>query len=552
MQHHRLTQGSPEWHAHRINHFNASDAPAMMGCSPYKTRTELMTELATGLAKDESAFKQRIFAAGHRFESLARQLAEEIAGEELFPVVGTNGKLSASFDGINMLEDTAWEHKSLNDRLRSVLPVDGIGDGALLPLDYRVQMEHQLIVSGAVRCLFTASKWDDEGNLVEARHAWYVADPQLHEQILAGWDQLEADLATFTPASPEAPKAVGRTPDNLPALHIEVTGAVTASNLDAYAEHALTVFKGINRKPETDQEFADAERTAKWCGDIEQRLAAVKQSVLGQTESIDSVFRTLDQLSAEARSTRLELERVVKAQKDAIKAAVVAEAQAELNQHLLELNAKLGRGVTVSVQANLADATKNKRTIASLRDSVATALATAKVEATNLANAYTRSLRLFDELAAGNEFLFADLAQLVRRDPDAIAHVVKQRIEAHQQKLADAAAEKQQADVRAYEAAQLEKVAAATPPVVERLAGAPAANADLALDGGDGGPVLTMTEINKALGLVASVELLASLGFSPVRIERNARLYRLADMPDICAGLAAHIAAVPAKLRAAA
>ena len=26
-----LIQGSAEWHAHRANHFNASDAPAMLG-----------------------------------------------------------------------------------------------------------------------------------------------------------------------------------------------------------------------------------------------------------------------------------------------------------------------------------------------------------------------------------------------------------------------------------------------------------------------------------------------------------------------------------------
>ena len=35
-------QGSPEWAAHRAKHFNASDAPAMLGCSPYMTRSELL------------------------------------------------------------------------------------------------------------------------------------------------------------------------------------------------------------------------------------------------------------------------------------------------------------------------------------------------------------------------------------------------------------------------------------------------------------------------------------------------------------------------------
>ena len=38
----QLTQGSPEWHAHRAKHFNASDAAAMLGISPYMSRDELL------------------------------------------------------------------------------------------------------------------------------------------------------------------------------------------------------------------------------------------------------------------------------------------------------------------------------------------------------------------------------------------------------------------------------------------------------------------------------------------------------------------------------
>ena len=37
-----LVQGSPEWHAHRAAHHNASDAPAMLGVSQYNSRTQLL------------------------------------------------------------------------------------------------------------------------------------------------------------------------------------------------------------------------------------------------------------------------------------------------------------------------------------------------------------------------------------------------------------------------------------------------------------------------------------------------------------------------------
>ncbi|MEG2048480.1 MAG: endonuclease, partial [Comamonas sp.] len=62
-----LVQGSADWHTHRRNHFNASDAPAMMGCSPYKKRSELVKELATGIVPEVDAATQRRFNDGHQF-----------------------------------------------------------------------------------------------------------------------------------------------------------------------------------------------------------------------------------------------------------------------------------------------------------------------------------------------------------------------------------------------------------------------------------------------------------------------------------------------------
>ena len=61
-----LIQGSQEWLAYRASHFNASDAPAMMGCSPYKTRAELLREMHTGVAADVDIATQKRFDNGHR------------------------------------------------------------------------------------------------------------------------------------------------------------------------------------------------------------------------------------------------------------------------------------------------------------------------------------------------------------------------------------------------------------------------------------------------------------------------------------------------------
>jgi putative phage-type endonuclease len=191
MQIHELTQGSPEWHAYRAEHFNASDAPAMMGCSPYRSRTELLYERHTGLVAEVDRMTQSRFDDGHRFEALARPLAEELVGTDLYPVTGSLGEFSASFDGITMVGDVAWEHKTLNDDIRMCESADQLG------LHYRVQMEQQLMVSNAERCLFLATKWDDAGDLIDERHFWYTPNEALRAEIIAGWAQFEADLAAY-------------------------------------------------------------------------------------------------------------------------------------------------------------------------------------------------------------------------------------------------------------------------------------------------------------------------------------------------------------------
>ena len=114
-----LAQGSAAWHQHRATALNASDAPAMLGISPYKSRAELVRERATGIGPEVTPEQQRIFDRGHRIEALARPQAEAVIGEDLSPCVGTSGKFSASFDGITFTGDTATHGGRQPARLRS-------------------------------------------------------------------------------------------------------------------------------------------------------------------------------------------------------------------------------------------------------------------------------------------------------------------------------------------------------------------------------------------------------------------------------------------------
>ncbi len=436
---HTLIQGSPEWMAYRSQHFNASDAPAMMGASPYKTRAELLREVWSGIAPEVDAATQRRFDAGHRAEALARPLAEAIVGEDLYPVTGSNGRLSASFDGLTLAEDVAFEHKSINAEIRAAF--DQIGTIAPqhrdevgcreLPLQYRVQMEQQLHVSGAERVLFMASSWDAEGNLVEELHCWYYPDAELRAAILKGWDQFAADLAAYVPPAIEEPAPVGKASDTLPALRIEVTGQVTASNLAEFKATALTAIQSVNRSLKTDQDFADAEKSVKWCEEVESRLKAAKEHALSQTETIDALFKAIDDIAAEARRVRLDLDKLVKARKTEVKEEAVAAARKALDAHIAKLNGEIAPMRLPGMVADFAGAIKGLRSIASMQDALDTTLAQAKIAADDAARLVRANAAVFREKAEGLEFLFADLGQVIHKAPDDFALLVQARIDAH-------------------------------------------------------------------------------------------------------------------------
>ncbi|MEA5123265.1 YqaJ viral recombinase family protein [Xanthomonas floridensis] len=562
-----LIQGTPEWHAHRATHLNASDAPAMLGCSSYKTRAQLVREVATGIGEEYDDATLQRFADGHRYEALARPIAEQIIGEDLYPCVGEDGKYSASFDGLSLLEEVAFEHKSLNDDLRRAM-VDGC-TGADLPLQYRVQMEHQAMVSGAARVLFMASKWRGD-ELVEERHCWYAPDPELRARISAGWEQFEADVAAYEHVEKAEPVASGRAPETLPSLHIAVTGMVTASNLADFKASAMAVLSGINRELQTDDDFANAEQTVKWCKGVEDRLEATKQQILGQTADIDAVFRTIDEVAAEARRVRLELDKLVKVEKDNRRTQIVATGVQSVRDHYASINAGLeahALAAPASLQADIGAVIKGKKSISSMLDAVGTAAANAKVAASQQAERVRANVRVLEMEMGTFAGLFHDRVQLcATKSPEDLRNLItariteqqrvdEQRLEAQREKIRQEEAaklareqeEREAAQRRADAQAEAARVAAAVPapapaavsapvPVAAAPAALPPALSQAVKSSAAPAPAqvvrIKLGDINaKIAPLTITADGLAQLGFLPLTIERASKLYDAAQLP---------------------
>jgi hypothetical protein len=293
-------------------------------------------------------------------------------------------------------------------------------------------------------------------------YVWVKPDAEWFARIRDGWEQFARDLAAYVLPEAAAPAPVGKAPDLLPALRIEVTGAVTASNLAEFKATALGAIRSVNRTLKTDQDFADADKAVKWCGDVEARLKAAKEHALSQTADIEALFRALDEIGAEAKTVRLDLDKLVTRRKTEVKEEAVAKARRAFDEHVASLNAELAPMRLQPVPADFAGAIKGLRSIASMQDALDTTLAGAKIAADAQARGIRHNVANFKGTTGGNSALhalFPDLHQLVHKAADDFSAVIDARIAKHradeaareQERQADEAARIAAAEKRARE-----------------------------------------------------------------------------------------------------
>lgn len=556
MQIHNLKQGTPEWKAYRAERRNASDAPAMMGCSPYCTRNDLLKQVATGMTTEVDAGTQSRFDDGHRFEKLSRGLAEEIVGEELYPVTGSLGLLSASFDGITMDGETVWEHKSLNKDIRAA------ESAAHLGAHLRIQMEQQLLISGAKRCLFLATKWDNNDHLVEKKFFWYESDAKLRAEIVAGWEQFEIDLASYAPTE-YAAKPAAEPIMQLPALAIHIKGEVTLSNLPQFKQKADAFIASIKTDLLTDEDFANAEATIRFCDGAEKSLEQAKAAAIAQTADIDELMRTVDHISAQLRDKRLLLTRTVKDKKELLKADILNKVKRAFDDHVAALEKEIVPLRLIFQNRDFAGAMKNKRTLATLQDAVDTELANGKITVDAIAKAVRGRLTWYRANVGEYECLFADLQTVIQKPDEDFQLLVNTRIADQKAKEAKKLAEAQTAATAAVELA----AAQATPQGAELSPAAQALNEEQGaartaamhpalatavapiatvrpVTSPKTPPTLRLGEIAERLGFSLTAEFLRMLGFAPAGRDKAAVLYHEGHFPLICQALVHHVQSI--------
>lgn len=565
-----LTQGSQEWLDVRAKHLTASEAPAMLGLSKYKTRSELMREKSTGIAPEIDAATQRRFDAGHEAEAATRKWAEDMIGEDLYPTTGSavvDGlHLLASFDGINLDETICWENKLWNAEFAKMV------DAGIVPDTHWPQLEQQLLVSGAEKVLFTVSDGDSQ-----ITYVWYESIPERRTRLIAGWKQFMAELQNYQHVETAKP-APGRAPETLPALHVEVTGMVTASNLAQFKETALAVFKSINTDLQSDADFANAEKTVKWCKEVEDRLEQTKQHALSQTTSIEELFRTMDGIKEEARTVRLTLDKLVKTEKESRKAEIIVNARKAIEEHVQNLNVRIGGNwMPAASAAAFAEAIKGLKSLDSMREKVGNALRDMMFDASQMADRIEANRKSLTGEAHDWMFLFPDFQAVCQKAVEDFAALLSMRVTNHkaaeekrleaereriraeerakaeaeaqakakaEQSARDAEELKKRAEFEQMQAAEQAQGRAALAEADRLIASAKAAPAETQsaepiepAETADSVNLLRIGQINERLGFSVTAEFIASLGINPAAHDRSAKLYREVDFTRLCNAL---------------
>jgi len=419
---HDVKQGSDKWLEIRGKFNTASEAPVIMAASTKMKRDELLAIKAGYTEKEYSEWVQRnLFDKGHEFEAMARPIVEAMIGEELYPVTGSNGGYLASYDGLTMMYEISMEHKMWNPALAECVNKNE------LPPEYYWQLEHQLLVCPDMEKVIFVVSDGTKDNF--ASMEYYRVDGRA-EELVRGWAQFNADLENYEHVViPEKP--IAETIEAFPALSVSLVGEVKATNLPVFKSRALTYIESINTDLQTDEDFANAEAAVKFCDNAEREIEVVKSQALSQTSSIDDLFRTMDQIKESLRQKRLTLTKLVKDRKESLKTEIITEARHKLISDIGKANEEFSPVVITGITADFPNAAKNKRTFASLRSAVNDELTRARLMLSERRDHVRASIKIISDAGKDNRFLFNDIQQLVDKQHDHLAMIVKQRVDEH-------------------------------------------------------------------------------------------------------------------------
>jgi putative phage-type endonuclease len=162
-----MKQGTEEWKQFRRSKICASDAPVIMGVSPWSSPLKLYEEKIFGFEIEDNPYMKR----GRDLEPLALQAFEKQFNVELFPMVVCHPSISwmaASMDGLSLDKSIGLEIKCPGKR-DHFMSMNGI-----IPEKYIPQLQHQMEVCGLDSINYYSFDGQSGVNLIVIRDQDYI------------------------------------------------------------------------------------------------------------------------------------------------------------------------------------------------------------------------------------------------------------------------------------------------------------------------------------------------------------------------------------------
>lgn len=144
-----MKQGSSEWIAKRFDYITATDVPVILEANPWKTHEELLKYKVE--KKEETHDQQTLdrFENGHKAENTARRILTDYNFKDIVIISKEFPFLWASLDGFDIDKNVILEAKWTGNRKKLLDAKKG-----KISYDHYLQMQAQLIVSGANYCVY--------------------------------------------------------------------------------------------------------------------------------------------------------------------------------------------------------------------------------------------------------------------------------------------------------------------------------------------------------------------------------------------------------------
>ena len=382
-----LEQGSDDWLKHRVDHWNSSESPIIMGCNKQMSRSEFMALKAKGEAKKYSDWvKNVLFARGHEIEKVTRQEVNRKEGLNLRPTVSvrTGTLMSASLDGFSECMTIIWECKQWNAAKAAWV----MEHGTVPECDYW-QVVHQFHCTPAETCLYTISDGYDK----------IFTIPISRDSIPT--EQFERLYQAWVMFDEEKKKLFGQVlnTESLPDLKIKATVTVAYSNLPYYTKCIREMFSEVQTDLKTDKQFVEAKRNIKICEKAEQSIKSAEENFLLETGDVKRIVDEFRYTNEFVRTVRLQLNRQVKKREDEIKSDLCDKAKEEVTNYHKEQSSALPPPYSLPpYNFESRNCIKNKKTEKSIQDALSVAVANAKLDIFAIASNVTKNINAIEEL----------------------------------------------------------------------------------------------------------------------------------------------------------